>query len=417
MSFCLSKPLDDEASKLAARITMEALKVWSSRPQRHFFHLASSSSPPIPESYLPVTFISCCSSSSTSAAAAVPQQGGRDRRSSAVSTSDRDAIHPIRLKKVEELRSKGFEPYAYNPPPEHHHPLPPSSKTSLISLPLPPKPSPPQPTSTTTTTTTTDLQEKLFYLDSIGIDLIPLLTTHPPLLTTSLSHIKSTISFLSTTIPLSPPALDRLISLCPEILTLPLSSIISTITFLLREAHVRSHHLRRVIHRRPRLLTSDVKTRLRPTLYFLQGTIGISEISKHTHLLSCSVEDKLLPRIEYFHENIGIPYSDTLLIFRRFPSLFCYSIKENLEPKFNYFVVEMGRDSKELVEFPQYFSFSLENRIKPRHRRCSEKGVCLPLPAMLRSSEKRFLERLEVCCDSSMPMRNSPFWYYTHGDD
>ncbi|KVI03366.1 uncharacterized protein LOC112513541 [Cynara cardunculus var. scolymus] len=289
---------------------------------------------------------------------------------------------------------------------------PPSS--SLISLPVPPKPpSTPPPISATNT----HLQEKLLYLDSFGIDLIPLLTTHPPLISTSLSHIKSTISFLSSTIPLAPPALHRLISLCPEVLTLPLPSIISTITFLLREANVRTHHLRRVIHRRPRLLASDVKTRLRPTLYFLQGTIGISEINKHAHLLSSSVEDKLLPRIQYFNEKIGISYDDTILIFRRFPSLFCYSIKDNLEPKFNYFVVEMGRDLKELVEFPQYFSFSLENRIKPRHRRCVEKSVCLPLPGMLRLSEKRFLERLEECCGSSMPVRNSPFWYYTHHSD
>ncbi|KAI3706553.1 hypothetical protein L6452_24370 [Arctium lappa] len=262
-----------------------------------------------------------------------------------------------------------------------------------------------------------DLDKKLIYLDSFGIDLIPLLTTHPLLISTSLSDIKSTISFLSSTTPLSPPALHRLVSLCPALLTLPLPSIISTITFLLREANVRPHHLRRVIHRRPRLLASDVKTRLRPTLYFLQGTIGISEINKHTHLLSSSVEDKLLPRIQYFNENIVISYNDTILIFRRFPSLFCYSIKDNLEPKFNYFVVEMGRDLKELVEFPQYFSFSLENRIKPRHRRCVEKNVCLPLPAMLRLTEKRFLERLEVCCGSSTPVRNSPFWYYTHHSD
>ncbi|KAK9072710.1 hypothetical protein SSX86_009145 [Deinandra increscens subsp. villosa] len=285
---------------------------------------------------------------------------------------------------VEEFRTKGF---GYNPPPKHH--LPPSSKTTLIS----PKPSPPPPISATNTTI--HLQEKLIYLDSLGIDLIPLLTTHPPLISTPLPHIKSTISFLSTTLSLSPPALDRLVSLCPEVLTLPLPSIISVVTFLLREAHVSGHNLRHVIHRRPRLLTSDVKTRLRPALYFLQGTIGISEMNKHTHLLSCSVEDKFIPRIEYFHENIGISYDDTILIFRRFPSLFCYSIKENLEPKFNYFVVEMGRDLKELVEFPQYFSFSLENRIKQRHLRCVEKGVCLSLPAMLRSSEKRFTERLE----------------------
>ncbi|KAI3822920.1 hypothetical protein L1987_10521 [Smallanthus sonchifolius] len=96
---------------------MEALKVWSSRPLRHFFHLASSSPLPTSKSRLPSTFIRCCSSSSSAATAAAPKQAGRGRRSPAASntnsTSDRDAIRAIRLKKVEELRSKGFEPYAY----------------------------------------------------------------------------------------------------------------------------------------------------------------------------------------------------------------------------------------------------------------------------------------------------------------
>ncbi|KAL8227138.1 hypothetical protein R6Q57_016970 [Mikania cordata] len=393
-------------TKLAGWVT--TMEVSSSLHLSHLFDITSST-PPTSNPYIPITIIRCCSSSSATSAA-VPTQSGRARRPSGDSTTTLPSIRStsvraIHLKKVEEFKTKGI---AYNPPPRHH--LPSSSKTTLIS----PKPSPPPPISATTTTT--QLQEKLLYLDSLGIDLIPLLTTHPPLISTPISHIKSTISFLSTTISLSPAALDRLISLCPDVLTLPLPSVVSSITFLLREAHVSSHHLRHVIHRRPRLLISDVKTRLRPTLYFLQGTIGISEINKHTHLLSCSVEDKFLPRIEYFHESIGISYDDTILIFRRFPSLFCYSIKQNLEPKFNYFVMEMGRDLKELVEFPQFFSFSLEDRIKRRHLRCVEKGVCLSLPAMLRSSEKRFKERLEVCCDSSMPVKSSPYWNVTHSD-
>ncbi|KAM3357367.1 hypothetical protein P3S68_020297 [Capsicum galapagoense] len=70
---------------------------------------------------------------------------------------------------------------------------------------------------------------------------------------------------------------------------------------------------------------------------------------------------------------------------------------------FNYFVVEMGTELKELIVFPQYFSFGLENRIKPRHKMCFEKGVCLSLPVMLKSCESRFLDRLDVCCSSSMP--------------
>ncbi|KAK6944103.1 Transcription termination factor, mitochondrial/chloroplastic [Dillenia turbinata] len=94
---------------------------------------------------------------------------------------------------------------------------------------------------------------------------------------------------------------------------------------------------------------------------------------------------------------MGFSYKDTTLMIRRFPQLLCYSIKDNFEPKFNYFVVEMGRDLKELREFPQYFSFSLENRIKPRHQCCVEKGVCFPLPIMLKTSDEKFRDRLEMC--------------------
>lgn len=100
---------------------------------------------------------------------------------------------------------------------------------------------------------------------------------------------------------------------------------------------------------------------------------------------------------------MGLSKMETKAIFRRFPPLFCYSIESNLKPKFDYFLVEMGRDLKEIVEFPQYFSFSLENRIKPRLKKCVERGVFLSLPLMLKSSEQRFLDRLEVCYDSSLP--------------
>eukprot|EP00262_Sarcandra_glabra_P009099 TRINITY_DN2309_c0_g4_i1.p1 TRINITY_DN2309_c0_g4~~TRINITY_DN2309_c0_g4_i1.p1 ORF type:complete len:576 (+),score=86.37 TRINITY_DN2309_c0_g4_i1:43-1770(+) len=78
---------------------MEALKAWrtSSYPFKHFIHLASSCSR--------ATRISCCATTRLA-----------DRRrssSSSSSTSDRDAVRAIRLKKVEELRNKGYEPYAY----------------------------------------------------------------------------------------------------------------------------------------------------------------------------------------------------------------------------------------------------------------------------------------------------------------
>ncbi|XP_027334404.1 lysine--tRNA ligase, chloroplastic/mitochondrial [Abrus precatorius] len=88
---------------------MEALRLWnlSCHPLKHFFH-----SPAFRRTPRTLLLRSCSSSATTDARAA-----GRNRRSSSspstTSTSDRDAVRAIRLKKVEELRSKGLDPYAY----------------------------------------------------------------------------------------------------------------------------------------------------------------------------------------------------------------------------------------------------------------------------------------------------------------
>ncbi|KAK4382350.1 Transcription termination factor MTEF1, chloroplastic [Sesamum angolense] len=262
--------------------------------------------------------------------------------------------------------------------PKHLHFPPHSSpKSPAISLPpypnlrlssplkLKPLPSFPSPSGNT------QLQELLLYLDSLGVDSFYCLHSHPPLISTPLSQIKSTVDFLFS-LGLAAQDLRRIFPMCPELLTSSTSAtVIPATTFLLREALVETADLRHVIHRRPRLLVCSVERQLRPTLYFLQGTIGIDDVRKWAPLLSCSVESKFIPRIEYL-QKLGFSYKDTIVMFRRFPSLFCYSIKENFEPKFDYFVVEMGRELKELVAFPQYFSFSLENRIKPRHSMCGQ---------------------------------------------
>ncbi|KAK3025793.1 hypothetical protein RJ639_041680 [Escallonia herrerae] len=311
--------------------------------------------------------------------------------------------------------SSSFPPISHHPTSRNrnlHFPPPPSSKSpTTISLPHKPTKSPhfPSLSPPPPNNPNPEFQEKLLYLDSLGLDLFTLLSTHPPILTTPTAAIRSTVAALHRHAGLTPHDVRRAASMCPDLLTTPSVSLLPVLTFLLREARLDGRDLRRALHRRPRLLTSSVDSRLRPSLYFLQSTIGIPLLHKHTHLLSNSVEDKFLPRIDYF-QKLGFSYKDTISMFRRFPSLFCYSIEGNFEPKFNYFVVEMGRELRELREFPQYFSFSLENRIKPRHQHCVEKGVILSLKAMLKSSDELFCERLEVCCGSSMPVRTSPLW-------
>ncbi|CAN0879418.1 Transcription termination factor MTEF1, chloroplastic [Linum grandiflorum] len=276
-----------------------------------------------------------------------------------------------------------------------------SFKTIATAVSPPPRPAPPPNPSA-------DFQEKLYYLDSIGLDVFSLVTNHRPILfAASLPEIQATVDYL-TSMGLKSQDFRRIVSMCPEILSTSLSSVISVFTFLLREAGVTGSRIRKVIHRRPRLLVSSVKDQLRPTLYFIQS-IGIASTHRHTYLLSCSVEGKLIPRIQYF-EAMGLSYREATGMFRRFPQLFNYSLKENVEPKLNYFVVEMGRELKELKEFPQFFSFSLEGRIKPRHQRCVELGFCLPLPLLLKARDEEFRERLERFGESTLPLCSSPLY-------
>lgn len=85
---------------------------------RQLFHFATSRASCTFRTNSSAFIIRCCSSpspSSSIATAADPKPAGRSRRlsSSSNNTSDREAIRAIRIQKVEELRSKGLEPYAY----------------------------------------------------------------------------------------------------------------------------------------------------------------------------------------------------------------------------------------------------------------------------------------------------------------
>ncbi|XP_043708932.1 lysine--tRNA ligase, chloroplastic/mitochondrial isoform X2 [Telopea speciosissima] len=91
---------------------MESLKVWtlSSHSIKHFINITSVTTR---RTRPPVMVIRCCSSTSSSSVRNRRRSSSSFSSSSSSSTSDRDSIRAMRIKRVEELRSKGYEPYAY----------------------------------------------------------------------------------------------------------------------------------------------------------------------------------------------------------------------------------------------------------------------------------------------------------------
>ncbi|KAF2299222.1 hypothetical protein GH714_031000 [Hevea brasiliensis] len=143
----------------------------------------------------------------------------------------------------------------------------------------------------------------------------------------------------------------------------------------------------RILDMHPALLTSDPHVYLYPVFDFLLNEVGIpfpdiaKTISRCPRLLVSSVSDQLRPAL-IFLRNLGSP------------GLLTFSVENNLVPKVEYFLVEMKGDLEELKRFPQYFSFSLEGKIKPRHRMLAEYGLKLPLCKMLKISDGEFSARL-----------------------
>uniref|UniRef100_A0A0D9VU87 Uncharacterized protein n=1 Tax=Leersia perrieri TaxID=77586 RepID=A0A0D9VU87_9ORYZ len=204
--------------------------------------------------------------------------------------------------------------------------------------------------------------------------------------------------------------------MCPELLSVPVETIAAALRFLTDEAGVPADDLPRVLRRRPRLLVSPVAARLRPTLYFLRA-LGVADLPHRADLLSFSVEDKLLPRIEFLEDALGLPSRAARSMARRFPALFYYGIEGNMRPKADYLLGEMRRGADELFDFPECFSYALATRIAPRHEACAARGVRMPLPAMLRPGDAKFRATLAGCVGSTPPRRRSPLWHAYWVDD
>lgn len=185
----------------------------------------------------------------------------------------------------------------------------------------------------------------------------------------------------------------------PQLLTSdPYEDLYPIFEFLLNTLEIPFFNIRKAVIRCPRILVSDLETQLKPTLEFLTqlGFTGPNKITSHTALLLVSsVEFTLVPKIEYLM-GLGFMYDEVRIMVLRSPGLLTFSVENNYRPKMEYFLNEMNGNLEEIKRFPQYFSYSLERKIKHRHRLLMELGLSMPLSAMLKVSDGEFEKRLRM---------------------
>ncbi|XP_019454495.1 PREDICTED: transcription termination factor MTEF1, chloroplastic [Lupinus angustifolius] len=235
-------------------------------------------------------------------------------------------------------------------------------------------------------------RQKFQYLQNLNVNPNKAFELNPNLRSSPISIIKSVEQCLLS-MGISRSEMGRVLDMLPELLTFdPHNDLYPIFDFLLNEVEIPYTNVKKSILRCPRLLVSSVELQLRPALCFLRelGFVGPHSLTcQSTLLLVSSVEGTLLPKIEFL-KGLGFTHVEVKNMVVRSPGLLTFSIENNLGPKVKYFLEEMNGDVVELKGFPQYFSFSLERRIKPRHRMLVENELHLPLRQMLKVSDGRF---------------------------
>ncbi|KAI4328460.1 hypothetical protein L6164_020813 [Bauhinia variegata] len=239
-------------------------------------------------------------------------------------------------------------------------------------------------------------REKIIYLEKLNVNPHKALRVNPNFRSAPLSSLKSVEDCLST-MGIERSEMGRILDMCPQLLTCdPHYDLYPILDFLMNEAKIPFPDIRKSIIRCPRLLVCSVDEQLRPALLFLRnlGFVGSNFINSQTALLMVSsVETTLLPKIEYL-QSLGFTREEVVTMVIRSPALLTFSIRNNFMPKVEYFLEEMNGDIAELKRFPQYFSYSLERKIKPRHRLLLKQRFSLPLAEMLKVSDGEFNARL-----------------------
>ncbi|KAM3304258.1 hypothetical protein P3S67_015290 [Capsicum chacoense] len=176
----------------------------------------------------------------------------------------------------------------------------------------------------------------------------------------------------------------------------PSTDLYPILDFLLNKVAIPFNNICKCIIRCPRILVSSVEKQLNPTFRFLKefGFLGSNRITCQTIvLLVYSIEHTLTPKIDYL-VSLGIACESVVSIILRSPGLLTFSIETNFKPKVEYLLKEMDRDIRELKKFLQYFSFSLEGKIKPRHMLLVEHGFTMSLLEMLKVCDGELNSRL-----------------------
>lgn len=239
------------------------------------------------------------------------------------------------------------------------------------------------------------------YLVSIGVcprDIGPMVTQYPYFLGMRVgTMIKPLVDYL-VSLGLPKRVLSRMFEKRAYVIGYDLEETVKPNVDCLVSFGVRREELASVIAQYPQILGLPLKAKLSTQQYFFNLKLKIEPegfarvIERMPQIVSLN-QHVIMKPLEFLLGR-GIPATDVAKMIVKCPQIIAMQVGL-MKNSYYFFKSEMGRPVKEIVDFPEYFTYSLESRIKPRYQRLKSKGIRCSLSWFLNCSDQRFEERLQ----------------------
>ncbi|KAK9286085.1 hypothetical protein L1049_014465 [Liquidambar formosana] len=251
-----------------------------------------------------------------------------------------------------------------------------------------------------------EMNQKVSYLKEFGLsseDVGRLLAFKPHLMGCSIEERWKPLVKYFYYLGICRDGMRRILTIKPMVFCFDLETTIVPKVQFFQDIGIREDAIGNMLVKFPPLLTYSLYKKIRPVVIFLLTKAGVTQrdigkvIALGPELLGCSIVNKLEVNVKYFR-SLGIPLRLLGEMIADFPMLLRYNV-DVLRPKYRYLRRTMVRPLQDLIEFPRFFSYSLDDRIIPRHKVLVENQVNFKLRYMLASTDEEFSQRVEAAVE------------------
>nr|AKM76440.1 embryo defective 2219 [Pelargonium dichondrifolium] len=259
-----------------------------------------------------------------------------------------------------------------------------------------------------------EMTQKVNYLKEFGLNneqVGKLLAFKPELMCCSIEERwKPLVKYLYY-LGISRMGMRKILVVKPMVFCIDLeSNIVQKVRFF-QDLGIKNDAIGKMLVTFPPLLTYSLLKKIRPVVIFLMTRAGVTQtdiakvIALAPQLLGCNIANKLEVNMKYFL-SLGISIRQLGAMIADFPMLLRYNI-DVLRPKYQYLRRTMVRPLLDVIEFPRFFSYSLEGRIIPRHKILVEYRINFKLHHMLASTDDEFKRKVVAAVDRRIRFESS----------